>query len=207
VRLTTRSSALSTAIKTAQTRCTYFALYYSRDPLVGGTRSGTTTWARTIITATAICCCGITFAAATNAEPPADFDLSHHPAPALAPGVGTGIYDAHNRPVDTCTAGWLIHDGNAQPGLFTAGHCDDDGVATYFNETRGLCHYGLISVIGTADRNAVPSSKSNPTPCVSARTSAKATPVARCTSATPTAPLPRSASSSGPATTAARLPN
>jgi hypothetical protein len=95
-------------------------------------------WARTILTATAICCCGTTFAAATNAEPPPDFDLNHHPAPALAPGVGIGIYDASNRPVDTCTAGWLIHDGNGQPGLFTAGHCDDDGVVTYFNETKGF---------------------------------------------------------------------
>ena len=64
--------------------------------------------------------------------------LSHHPAPALAPGVGIGIYDAENRPVDTCTAGWLIHDSNGQPGVLTAGHCDDDGIVTYFNNTKGF---------------------------------------------------------------------
>jgi hypothetical protein len=71
------------------------------------------------------------------AEPP-DFDLSHHPATALAPGVGIGIYDSDGRPTDTCTAGWLVHDSNGQPGLLTAGHCDNRGPASYFNETKGF---------------------------------------------------------------------
>ena len=56
----------------------------------------------------------------------------------MAPGVGIGIYDGNNQPVDTCTAGWLIHDSNGQPGLLTAGHCDDDGAVTYFNEAKGF---------------------------------------------------------------------
>src|SRR5947209_18096779 len=108
------------------------------EPRIDRRPPGTATSARTIISATAIFCCGITFAATANAEPPPDFDLSHHPAPALAPGVGIGIYDADNRAVDTCTAGWFIHDGNGQPGLLTAGHCDDDGAVTYFNENKGF---------------------------------------------------------------------
>jgi hypothetical protein len=80
----------------------------------------------------------MTFAVSAIAEPPPEFDLSNHPAPALAPGVGIGIYDGNNQPVDTCTAGWLIHDSNGQPGLLTAGHCDDDGAVTYFNEAKGF---------------------------------------------------------------------
>ena len=100
--------------------------------------AATKTKARAAVVAAAICCCGMTFAASAIAEPPPDFDLSNHPAPALAPGVGIGIYDGNNQPVDTCTAGWLIHDSNGQPGLLTAGHCDDDGAVTYFNEAKGF---------------------------------------------------------------------
>ncbi|MGA8547470.1 MAG: hypothetical protein WB785_19735 [Mycobacterium sp.] len=76
-------------------------------------------------------------AAIASADPP-DFDLRHHPAPALAPGVGIGIYDAGGQPTDTCTAGWLVHESNGQPGLFTAGHCDDGGGVSYFNATTGF---------------------------------------------------------------------
>lgn len=63
----------------------------------------TTTWARAAITAAAISCCGVMTAATATANPQ-DFDLSHHPAPALAPGVGIGIYNADGLPTDTCTA-------------------------------------------------------------------------------------------------------
>jgi hypothetical protein len=75
---------------------------------------------------------------ATAAADPPDVDLSHHPASALAPGVGIGIYNADGLPVDTCTAGWLVHDATGQPGLLTAGHCDDDGGVTYFNKKSGF---------------------------------------------------------------------
>jgi hypothetical protein len=84
------------------------------------------------------------FAASVAADPP-DFDLSHHPAPALAPGVGIGIYDANNQPVDTCTAGWLIHDANGQPGLLSAGHCDRDGAVTYFHTIKGFQVVGYFT--------------------------------------------------------------
>ncbi|MDT5233938.1 MAG: hypothetical protein QOI39_4438 [Mycobacterium sp.] len=104
----------------------------------------TTTWARAAITAAAISCCGVMTAATAAANPP-DFDLSHHPSPALAPGVGIGIYDADGLPMDTCTAGWLIHDANGQPALLTAGHCDDGGGATYFNATTGLQAVGWFT--------------------------------------------------------------
>ena len=97
----------------------------------------TTTRARAAIAAAAISCCGAMCAATAAAVPP-EFDLSHHPAPALAPGVGIGIYNPDNQPTDTCTAGWLIHDSNGQPGLLTAGHCDGGGAVTYFNETKGF---------------------------------------------------------------------
>ena len=99
--------------------------------------ASTTTWARAVIAATAISCCGVMTAATAVADPP-DFDLSHHPAPALAPGVGIGTYDADGQPTDTCTAGWLVHDANGQPGLLTAGHCDYGGAVTYFNTTTGF---------------------------------------------------------------------
>ncbi len=97
----------------------------------------TTTWARTAIGAAAMSCCGVMTAAIAAADPP-DFDLSHHPAPALAPGVGIGIYDADGQPTDTCTAGWLVHETTGQSGLLTAGHCDDGGGVTYFNTTTGF---------------------------------------------------------------------
>ena len=77
------------------------------------------------------------FAATSTAEPPPDFNLSHHPAPALAPGVGIGIYDAENRPVQRAPL-----DGSSTTatgiGVLTAGHCDDDGIVTYFNNTKGF---------------------------------------------------------------------
>jgi hypothetical protein len=97
----------------------------------------TTTWARVAIAAAAMSCCGVVTVATAGADRP-DFDLSHHPAAALAPGVGIGIYDADAQPVDTCTAGWLVRDSNDQPGLLTAGHCDDRGGVTYFNKSRGF---------------------------------------------------------------------
>lgn len=96
-----------------------------------------TTWVRATIAAATVSCCGVMTGATTAANPP-DFDLSHHPAPALAPGVGLGIYNADGNPVDTCTAGWLVHDSTGQAGLLTAGHCDDGGGATYFNKTPGF---------------------------------------------------------------------
>src|SRR5271169_4496888 len=46
-----------------------------------------TTWARAAIAAAAISCCGVMTAATAAADRP-DYDLSHHPAPAVAPGVG-----------------------------------------------------------------------------------------------------------------------
>jgi hypothetical protein len=95
------------------------------------------TLVRATIAAATISCCGVMTAATTAANPP-DFDLSHHPAPALAPGVGLGIYNAEGNPVDTCTAGWLVHDTTGQAGLLTAGHCDDGGGATYFNKATGF---------------------------------------------------------------------
>lgn len=92
---------------------------------------------RAATAATAISCSGLIVAATATADPP-DFDLSHHPAPALAPGVGIGIYDADGQPTDTCTAGWLVHDSTGQLGLLTAGHCDDGGGVTYFNKATGF---------------------------------------------------------------------
>jgi hypothetical protein len=97
----------------------------------------TTTWTRAAIAAAAISCCGVMTAATAAADPP-DFDLSHHPAAALAPGVGIGIYNADGQPTDTCTAGWLVHDSTGQSGLLTAGHCDDGGGVTYFNKSTGF---------------------------------------------------------------------
>jgi Trypsin len=76
--------------------------------------------------------------AATAAAGPPDYDLSHHPARALAPGVGIGIYNADGQPTDTCTAGWLVHDITGQEGLLTAGHCDDGGGVNYFNAKTGF---------------------------------------------------------------------
>jgi hypothetical protein len=61
--------------------------------------------------------------ATTTAANPPDFDLSHHPAPALAPGVGLGIYNADDNPVDTCTAGWLVHDSTGQAGMRSHRQC------------------------------------------------------------------------------------
>jgi hypothetical protein len=94
-------------------------------------------WARAAIAVAAISCCGVMIAATAAADKP-DFDLSHHPAPALAPGVGIGVYGADGQPTDTCTAGWLVHDATGQPGILTAGHCDYGGGVTYFNKTTGF---------------------------------------------------------------------
>jgi hypothetical protein len=55
------------------------------------------TWARAVIAAAAIGCCGVMTAATAVADPP-DFDLSHHPAHALAAGVGIGTYDGDGQP-------------------------------------------------------------------------------------------------------------
>jgi hypothetical protein len=97
----------------------------------------TTTWARAAIAAVAMSCCGVMTAATAAADPP-DFDLSHHPAAALAPGVGIGVYNPAGQPTDTCTAGWLVHDTTGQQDLLTAGHCDYGGGVTYFNKTTGF---------------------------------------------------------------------
>jgi hypothetical protein len=96
-----------------------------------------TTWARAAIAAAAINFCGVMTAATAAADRP-DYDLRHHPAPALAPGVGIGVYNANNQPADTCTAGWLVHDSTGQQSLLTAGHCDYGGGANYFNKTAGF---------------------------------------------------------------------
>ncbi len=104
---------------------------------VAGETAHTTTWARAAIAAAAISGCGVMTVATATADPP-DYDLRHHPARALAPGVGIGIYDADGRPTDTCTAGWLVHDATDRPGLLTAGHCDDGGGINYFNSTTGF---------------------------------------------------------------------
>jgi hypothetical protein len=63
-----------------------------------------TTWARAAIAASAINCCGVMTAATAAADRP-DYDLSHHPAPAVAPGVGIGIYNADGKP--TCHYGLI----------------------------------------------------------------------------------------------------
>jgi hypothetical protein len=103
-----------------------------------------TTWARAAIAAAAINCCGVMTAATAAADRP-DYDLSHHPAPAVAPGVGIGIYNADGKPTDTCTAGWLVHDSSGQQSLLTAGHCDDGGGVNYFNKTRGFQAVGWFT--------------------------------------------------------------
>jgi hypothetical protein len=72
--------------------------------------ASTKTWARAVIAAAAIGC-GVM----TAATPAAD-----------------------GQPTDTCTAGWLVHDANGQPGLLTAGHCDYGGAVTYFNTATGF---------------------------------------------------------------------
>jgi hypothetical protein len=93
--------------------------------------------ARGPVAAAAVSCCAM-LAGVTAAADPRDFDLSHHPAAALAPGVGIGIYNGAGQPSDTCTAGWLVHDATGQPGLLTAGHCDDGGGVTYFNKASAF---------------------------------------------------------------------
>ena len=75
--------------------------------------------------------------ATTAAADPPDFDLRHHSALALAPGVGIGTYGADGQPRDTCTTGWLVHEATGQPGFLTAGHCDYGGGASYVNRTTG----------------------------------------------------------------------
>ena len=103
-----------------------------------------TTWARAAIAAAAINCCGVMTTTTAAADRP-DYDLSHHPAPAVAPGVGLGIYNADGKPTDTCTAGWLVHDSSGQQSLLTAGHCDDGGGVNYFNKTRGFQAVGWFT--------------------------------------------------------------
>jgi hypothetical protein len=63
-----------------------------------------TTWARTAIAAATISCCSVMTAATAATDRP-DYDLSHHPAPAVAPGVGIGIYNADGKPTDTWSTG------------------------------------------------------------------------------------------------------
>ncbi len=95
-------------------------------------------WIRAAIAAAAaISCCGAIAAGPATADPAAD-DLSRHPALALAPGVGIVTYGTDTRPGGQCTAGWLVHDADGQPGLLTAGHCDEGGGAAYYDARHGF---------------------------------------------------------------------
>ena len=125
-----------------------------------------------------------------------DYDLSHHPAPAVAPRVGIGIYHADGKPTDTCTAGWLVHDSSGQQSLLTAGHCDDGGGVNYFNKTTGFqiagwfthkAYDGDIAELGIGNSPNEPEEVPTDTRIIGIR------PVY---TATPTAPPPRSASPS-----------
>ena len=100
-----------------------------------------TTWVRATIAAATVGCCGVMTAATTAANPP-DFDLSHHPAPALAPGVGLGIYNADGNPVDTCTAGWIVHDSTGQAA------CSPPDIATMAAAPRTSTRPQVFKLLG-----------------------------------------------------------
>lgn len=78
-------------------------------------------WLRVSAVAGALLFATPTFAAADPTAPPA------RPVPALAPGVGLGIYDAAGNPVNACTAGFLAHGAAGQPVMISAGHCNRGG--------------------------------------------------------------------------------
>jgi hypothetical protein len=144
-----------------------------------------TTWARAAIAAAAINCCGVMTAATAAADRP-DYDLSHHPAPAVAPGVGIGIDNADGKPTDTCTAGWLVHDSSGQQ----------------------LCHYGLITGPQHRGPECGPITDVGPAKVKFLAPSKRATPAGLSITPTPTAPPLRSASPSAQQTkTVAPLPN
>ncbi|MCV7256857.1 hypothetical protein H7J86_32245 [Mycobacterium hackensackense] len=63
----------------------------------------------------------VVFASPAAAAPPLP------PSPAITPGAGLAVYNADATGGDTCTAGWLAHDADGQPVMFTAGHCDMGG--------------------------------------------------------------------------------
>lgn len=83
--------------------------------------------------AVAIGCCTVLAAAPATADP-----SNMTPAPAVAPGIDIGTYNADGTPGGGCTAGWLVHDSDGQRGLLTAGHCFHGGGATYLNTTHGF---------------------------------------------------------------------
>lgn len=80
-----------------------------------------TSWLRVSAVAGALLFAAPTFAAADPAGAPA------RPVPAVAPGVGLGIYDAAGNPGGGCTAGFLAHGAAGQPVMISAGHCDHGG--------------------------------------------------------------------------------
>lgn len=90
------------------------------------------------VAAAAIGCCVVLAAVPAAAEP-----SSMTPAPAVAPGIDIGIYGPNGGPdVNGCTAGWLVHGADGQPGLLTAGHCFHGGGATYLNTNHGFIGIG-----------------------------------------------------------------
>ncbi|WP_317187661.1 S1 family peptidase [Mycobacterium avium] len=114
------------------------------------------TWVRrAAMAAAAIGCCGALTAAPAAAD--ADLDLRHHPAPAVAPGIAIATYDAnHAGVVVPCTAGWLVHDANGNPGVLTAGHCYVGGGAIYWNTIKGAEGIGRFTehvYEGTSDED------------------------------------------------------
>ncbi|MEB3065513.1 chymotrypsin family serine protease [[Mycobacterium] zoologicum] len=80
----------------------------------------------------------ISCAVLTAAPAQADPQLSDYPAPAVAPGVAIGTYNADTTPAGVCTAGWLVHDADGRPGLLTAGHCEHGGGAVFNSSVHGF---------------------------------------------------------------------
>lgn len=80
-----------------------------------------TSWLRVSAFAGALMFAAPTIAVADPPAPPA------RPVPAIAPGVGLGIYDAAGNPAGGCTAGFLAHGAAGQPVMISVGHCDHGG--------------------------------------------------------------------------------
>lgn len=78
-------------------------------------------WLRVSAVAGALLFATPTFAAADPAVQPA------RPVPAVAPGVGLGIYDGVGNPAGACTAGFLAHGAAGQSMMISVGHCDHGG--------------------------------------------------------------------------------
>ncbi|MUL61202.1 hypothetical protein B5P44_01210 [Mycobacterium sp. CBMA 213] len=72
----------------------------------------------------------------TAAPAHADTDIKDHPAPALAPGVAIATFNSDSTAADACTAGWLVHTGDGQAGVLTAGHCFHGGGAAFATSSR-----------------------------------------------------------------------